>query len=540
MRNRMYLILTTVAVTLLAGNPGAGSPGEEEAETGKPNFLFIAVDDLNHYTSFLVEQEGSFLSKLYPDKAERARMAQRLTPNLQRLASQSLTFTRAYCPQALCGPSRTALLSGIPPHVSGYYAHEEHFRYNPVLEEVVTLPQYLKANGYATIGLGKIFHKAQVEEKDDGRLHDWPDMRHSWSTWIERRIGVAGPAPAPRVRSPYSPDSGLLVFGTSETPVEQSWDYLNAGFAATLFLEGTASLEDVHGETRLVSLPGDQPFFLACGLFAPHLPWYVPREFYDRFPAGEIQFDEELVNWIRQDIGDLPEMARKRFLGNDFETLYALGENHTTGPDGLRAAVQAYLATIAFSDHCLGQLVDAVEKSPHRDNTVVILWSDHGWHLGDKQRFRKHALWDPATHNVLLVRDPAYPETTRGRRTDEVVSLQSLYPTIANRAGLPVPAHVHGHDLRPLLEDPGTAFNHGAVMTQGEGNHALRTNGWRYIRYRDGGQELYDMRSDPFEYNNLAIDPAFSEHLSAMDAELRRQLRMVPGDYRSHVNPDTK
>ena len=490
----------------------------------RPNFLFIAVDDLNNYTSFLLEQDGHFLSKLYPDPEKRREMARRLTPNLDRLARESLVFDRAFCPQALCGPSRTALLTGIPPHISGYYNHSQHFRYNPVLQDVVTLPQYLKANGYQTIGLGKVFHKAGPEKKDDGRIHDWADEAWSWSTWIDRFIGMGGKAQREVSLSPYSPADGLFRFGNSTLPAESSWDYLNAEFAARLYSEGSADIFDRNGVYRHVELPGEQPFFLACGLFAPHLPWFPPQEFYDRFPVEEIQFDEELVTWLRADKEDLPKMALERFIGNDFDTLYAIGQSVDAGPHGLRAAVQAYLASVAYADYCLGQLVDAIDQSPRRDNTVIILWSDHGWHLGDKYRFRKHALWEPATHNILLVRDPAIPATMKGIHTNEVVGLQDLYPTIVRRAGLEMPPHVWGHDLAPLLKDPDTVWDKPVLMTYGEGNHSLRTNRWRYIRYRDGGKELYDMQADPFEYTNLAGKPEYKSIEHEMDIRLESKL----------------
>ena len=530
--------MVTALVSLLTGLfCGCQSTGEVDlvaaspSSAERPNFLFIAVDDLNHYTSFLIDQEGHFLSKVYPDEGHRREIASRLTPNLTRLAGQSMVFSRAYCPQAVCGPSRAAILGGIPPHISGYTNHLEHFRYNEMLKDVVTLPQFLRGNGYQTIGLGKIYHKHIIRE-ELGRRQDWPDTEYSWDTWIERNYGIAGPNGRSRIHSPYSPTEGQFQFGLNELPVEETWDYLNVEFAADLYMTGKASLQDFYGLDHTVELNPGKPFFLACGLLLPHLPWFVQQEFYDRFPVEEIQYDDELVEWIRNDITDLPQYAIEHFLRDDFERIFELGEKESAGRDGLRAALQAYLASIAYADHCLGKLIDAIEQSPHRDNTVVVLWSDHGWHLGDKYRYQKQALWDPANHSVLMVRDPRYPLASSGSKCEAIVSLQSLYPTLVERADFAVPDHVHGHSLQPLLENPSAEWKHPALMSFGEGNNSLRTAQWRYIRYADGGEELYDMINDPFEYTNLAQNPNYAQARLEMEVLLEKTLSLQSSDFR--------
>jgi arylsulfatase A-like enzyme len=508
--------------------------------TQRPNFLLIAVDDLNHYTSEHIGQPDHFLKKVYPDEALRNRVASKLTPNLQRLASRSMIFTRAYCTSALCGPSRTSLFTGVPPHVSGYYQHQRHFRLTPSLREVRTLPQYLRANGYFTAGLGKVFHKQSIELVA-GVRQDWPDTDHSWDLWIERRVGsgpdeTQGSAPRERRnRSPHSPSEGLFTFGESLVPTNRSNDYANASFVASLLRQGRASVTDQNGHPVEAVLPNDKPFFLGLGLFMPHLPWNVPPEFLERFPVDEMSIDAALVDWVTEDVTDLPPGTARQWLGGDFDELMRIGES-VHGPGGgvqaWRDALRHYLAAIAFADHCLGQIVDALESGPRSTDTIVMLWGDHGWQLGDKRRFRKQALWDAANHTEFLWRDPSAPNASNGTVCSQLVSLQDIYPTVVARAGLSVPTHVYGRDLAPLVRDPESAWDNRLLMTYNEGNHALRTLTHRYIRYKDGGRELYDLTSDPFERTNLAAQPSHAGEISTWDRRLDAMLARTATDDR--------
>ncbi|HEY0946673.1 MAG TPA: sulfatase [Opitutaceae bacterium] len=544
------------AASLLA----VSAPDSPPAPAARPNILFVAVDDLNAYVSFLRDEPDNFLRKVYPDDALRAAVTRRLTPNLDRLAGQSLIFSRAYCPSPLCGPSRTALLTGVPPHISGYYQHRTLFRAQEALRDVATLPEYLKAGGYVSVGFGKVFHGPVQRRNPDGTMADWPDIERSWTQFLQRQIGPRGPG-GKVTRSPYSPGSGamaawdsgnlktdadtgggrkpdmdeLFSFGTIDLPAEQTFDYENAAFAAELLMKRRGTLADRSGQPVEINLPEDRPFFLACGLYAPHLPWVVPPEFFERVPLEEMAIDDALVRWVEEDIRDLPPQALAEFIQQDWDKIKALGEQRD-GPGGVkaawRAALQAYLASIAYADHCLRPLVDAIEQHPARDHTIVVLWSDHGWNVGDKRRFRKHALWEGANHSVLLVRDPRLPASTRGAVCPVGVSLQDLYPTLVARAGLPRPEHVYGHDLTPLLESPEGAWDRPVLITYNPHNHAVRTATWSYLRYRDGGQELYDLARDPFEYHNLADDPMHADRLKEMDALLNRLLAETPADQR--------
>ncbi|MDE0769998.1 MAG: sulfatase [Opitutaceae bacterium] len=496
----------------------------------KPNFLFVAVDDLNHYSSFLAEEEGNFLSIIYPDAKVRKQVAKRLTPNMQRLAEQSTVFTRAYCPSPLCGPSRTALMTGVPTHLSGYYGHDVHFRRSESLKDVVTLPQFLKANGYFTAGLGKIYHLERVDEERG----DFPDTKYSWNEWVEADVGIGGPG-LEKSFSKYSPKYDRLLFGPSNLEAEETHDFRNAKFASELLMKGTATMVDLRGKERTVSLPEDKPFFLAAGLFVPHLPWHPPAEFFERFPLDEMELGEETIQWVRDDVKDLPD-AGKVFLDHFFEQIIQHG-NGIDGPGGgleaWKASIQGYLATTAFADYCLGQLINAVEEHPEADNTVVVLWSDHGWNLGDKARYRKQALWDSANHCVLMIRDPQVKASAKGARSNRLASLQDLYPTLVKRAGLEVPSHVHGYDLAETIAGETFEGEQMALQTHKEGNHAIRTPEYRYIRYEDGSEELYFWEVDPFEYVNRAgmLDAESKKALDDMRGKMDEVLEMGAGDY---------
>ncbi|MBC6994244.1 sulfatase [Neolewinella lacunae] len=501
-------------------------------EPAPPNFLFIAVDDLNAYNSVLGDHPNNFLRMVYKDPAVRQKVVERLTPNLKRFAGRALTFRNAYTPYPLCGPSRTALLTGVPPHVSGYYDHRKHFRHSASLAQTTTLPEYLKEQGYYTAGLGKIFHKGH-SHLDREVFSDWPDRLFSWSDWVEVHAGT-GATKAANVRekqkiSKFWEPQGRSEFhysrfGVTELPRELSNDYVNADFTGKLLIEGKASIVDMHGKKRTLQLPAEQPFFLACGFFAPHLPWVANQKYFDLFPESEMDIDRELLEWVLEDLKDLPNWSRNRTgPDNIFREMLAYGIEQV-GPDGDLAAwrefFRSYLATIAYSDENIGHLLDLAAQSPRANNTIIILWSDHGYHIGDKAREGKITLWDAANHCNLMIFDPSRKGASSGQATEILASLQDLYPTVVSLAGLPRPDHVHGDDLTPLLENPALQWERPILNTFLEGNHAVRTDRYRYIRYRDGGEELYDLQEDPLEESNLAGQAKVTE----LQATLARQL----------------
>ncbi|MEZ6114276.1 MAG: sulfatase [Pirellulaceae bacterium] len=253
--------------------------------------------------------------------------------------------------------------------------------------------------------------------------------------------------------------------------------------------------------------PHDKPFFLACGLYRPHMPWQVPAKYYDLYPLDRIQLPKTVDN----DLADIPSAGIKMAKPDGDHATILKTENW-------RYAVQAYLASIAFADAQVGRLLDALDASPHGGHTIVVLWGDHGWHLGEKEHWRKFALWEEATRAPLMIAAPSV--TQPGVVCQRSVDFMNVYPTLAELCGLPIGDHLDGVSMAPLLRDPHSEWNHAALTTHGRLNHAVRDDRWRYIRYADGSEELYDHETDPAEANNLAADPNHAETKSRLAAHL--------------------
>lgn len=500
----LTILMTFCVVSLLAALARAEQ---------RPNFLFIAVDDLNDFSGYASEEPGNFLQVIYPDANVRAEVVKRLTPNLNRLANQSAPFMRAYCPSALCGPSRTSLMTGVPPYRSGYYSHQEHFRTYETLKDAITLPQQLKANGYFTTGLGKLFHKP-LGNTDGPIKNDWADARNSWSVWLNHATGCNGGKPGK-----YSPpNGGNMVFGRSQLTLKQSGDWLAADFAAQLVQRGKATMteEGRRGKSgpNSVALPTDRPFFLGCGLFRPHLPFYAPGDFFDLFPTQQMTgLNQEALDAIIGDLEDLPAGAERFTDFRSGKMRVVMDHARSLGPNeqvaGWRAMVQSYLACVAFADACLGRILEGYEASPQRDNTVIFLWSDHGYHLGSKFHIAKQALWEEANRVQFIVHDPRNAGGLDGKPRRQLVSLNDLYPTICEMAGCKVGPQVEvGRSIVSLIENAEADPVHPHLfMTYMEGNNSIRTATHRLNRYQNGDMALYDMHSDPRQWNNIALQP---------------------------------
>ncbi|WAJ71747.1 sulfatase [Catenovulum adriaticum] len=543
-KKNIWLILYSLTLGLIFSNSSWAELtkiNRNLAQAAKPNFIFIAVDDLNIYNSVLGDKAGSFLKKVYPDDDVRKSVVGRLTPNLAKLAEQSSVFTKAYSASPLCGPSRTALLTGIPTHISGYYQHDKHFRYYDTLAYTVTLPQYLKKNGYYTAGIGKVFHKGR-SEVDKGLHNDWADSEYSWSAWVDRYSGTGTMLGTIRnkkeVISKYWADENgkapkFSRFGTTSVPTEASNDYVNAKYIADLIVKGQIAVEDINNKIHQLTRPKDQPFFLAAGIFAPHLPWVVEKKYFDLFPQSEMAINRDLYKWVQQDLQDLSKTGKKQASDTKFTRLISHGKMLEKEGDihAWRAAFQAYLATIAYADRVLGILVDAIKHNPAKNNTVVVLWSDHGYHHGDKNWIAKTSLWEASNQANFMILDPRQPNKLA--QISAPVSLQDIYPTIVSMANLKRPKHIHGYDLTPLLNNPelNNAWDKPVLNTYNPNNHALRTRNYRYIRFKNGDQELYDLRSDPMELNNLATNLDNQSLLKLFSKKLDKQLKLLPKDY---------
>jgi len=442
---------------------GGGLAAAAQGGAGRPNVLMICVDDLNDWIGCL----GG-----HPDS---------VTPNFDRLASQGVLFTSAHCAAPLCNPSRAALMTGIRPSTSGVYQNNQPWRTSAVLAKTRTLPQHFQDHGYKAIGAGKTYHDA------------YPDPE-SWEEYFpsKTRQKPADPHPA------KIPASGLPPMGHFD------WGPLAEGD------EAMGDHKVVDWAIGQMGKKHDRPLFLAVGLFRPHLPWYVPKKYFDLYPLEKVALPK--VNG--DDLDDVPPMGRKMAKPNGDHKVVT---DHGKWKEGVRA----YLASIRFTDTELGRLLDAFEKSPLAKNTVVCLWSDHGWHLGEKLHWRKFSLWEEATHNVLMMKVPGV--TKAGGRCDRPVSLMDVFPTLADVCGVPAKKECEGVSLRPLLADPKAKWDRPAVTTFGKDNHSVRSERWRYIRYADGGEELYDRSKDPLEWKNLAGEAS----LAGVKADLGKWLPRV-------------
>ena len=454
----------------------------EADETRSPNVLMICIDDLNDWVGFL----GG-----HP---------QALTPNMDALARRGVNFTNAHCVVPVCSPSRISVISGTAPTTHGSYELGPKFEELPALRRTPTMHRYFKDHGYVTITGGKVLH-----HNFGGRL----------AQDIDRNLG--------RTRSPR-PKMQL------NRPADWSaaWDW----GAFPQADESMADFQLSQEVARTLKRPMDQPFFMSVGFFRPHVPLYVPPKWFELYPPSELK----LTTPASDDLDHLPP----NFLNIN---QYAVAPTHQQVIQNHKqqGLTQAYLASISFVDHCVGVVLDALEKGPHRDNTILLLWSDHGFHLGEKHHWAKRTLWEESTRVPLLFSGPGI---TAGQVCHEPVSLLDLFPSLVELCHLPTNERNEGVSLGPQLRRAETPRDRPAISSSYAGNHAVRSRDWRLIVYDDGQKELYHHKVDPQEHHNLADHP---DHLETQ----RKLMRWLPKDaapefkrkserpYRSRVNSNT-
>lgn len=437
----------------------------------KPNVLFISVDDLNDWIGCL----GG-----HP---------QAKTPNLDRLAASGVLFTNAHCPAPACNPSRAAIMTGISPNVSGVYDNRQKMR--ELMPNETLIPKYFSDNGYWSAGSGKI-------------LHYFTDA-NSWDDYFPPKE-TENPFP-----STLYPDNRPVSL-----PRAGDWQYIETDWGPL-----DVSDEEFGGDYSVAQWVGkelrkkhEKPFFLACGIYRPHEPWFVPKKYFDLFPLEDIQLPP---GYREGDLDDLPAEAKRRARNRYFA--------HIQEHDQWKKGIQGYLASIAFADAMVGRVLKSLDEGPNRDNTIVVLWSDHGWHLGEKEHWQKYTGWRACTRVPLMIRVPKEAAglnegTVANSRCDEPVNLVSLYPTLLELAGLPEKQSNDGPSLVPLLRQPKTSWPHVAVTHLNRpDNYSVSDKRWRYIHYANGDQELYDIQSDPYEWSNLAKDPNHAVQLAAISSK---------------------
>ena len=440
--------------------------GVEAAEDpqNKPNVLFIAVDDLNDWV-------GVFGG--HP---------QAKTPNMDKLAKSvgGIIFERAYCPSTVCCPSRSSLLSGIRPSTSGIYGNGNNMKLSPVIKDVDTISQHFSKNGYHSLSAGKIFHKhPNWRGMDEGQ---W-----AFDEWA-RPTGTNAlkPEHLPLNQLPMLDGSQPKAkgkefdWGPTVNPFEKTGDYATAKWAADKLNAGDFDAK---------------PFFMAVGISKPHLVWHVPQKFFDMHPLGEVIVPEFHLD----DLDDIIDAKGKQKFSPSEDFL------RVQKYDKFKEATQGYLAACSYADACIGVVLDALNESQYKDNTIVVVWGDHGWFLGEKLKYRKTQLWDESARVPLIINMPGTDRASK--RTQAIVNLIDFYPTLSEVCGLPPKDGVEGRSFAAVLRDPSTTWNQPTLTTMGFKNHSLRGPRFRYTRYEDGTEELYDYDNDPMGWDNLATAP---------------------------------
>ena len=446
----------------------------------RPNVLFIAVDDLNDWVGCL----GG-----HP---------QANTPNIDGLAAKGVLFANAHCAAPLCNPSRTALLFGRRPTTTGVVGNNDDWRTFDSLRGVESLPQFFRRNGYFTAAAGKIFHANHggwqgALTRAEGAPYAGRSGFGQPDAWDER-------FPAKTIQLPMAP----VLIDTHRNGINHHWDWGPIDFKADVTEDGQTS----RWAVRQLRAQHDKPFFLAVGIYRPHDPQYAPSEYFDEHPLADV----ELPTILDTDLDDVPAIAKRyRRARNDYETMI---RKH----NALQSATRGYLAAVTFADAMVGRVLRALEASRYADNTIVVLFSDHGYHIGEKQKYHKSTLWEESTRVPLVMAAPGV--MAAGGTSKRAVSLVDIYPTLTELTGLAPPQGLDGESLVPLLRDPEAPRETPALTTRQGSHHAIRTDRWRYIRYGDGSEELYDHETDPTEWTNLAADPAH-------DATKRRLAAML-------------
>ena len=469
----MIFIVGQTANTLQANN----SAGEKGNQSGtQPNVIFFSTDDLNDWVSPLGYSQAK-------------------TPNLDRLAKQGVVFTSAHAPGVFCAPSRTAIMTGLNASTTGCYA-EDPFQFDH--PNLVTLQMAFKQGGYSTYGAGKIYHHrgGYLDQRGwDEYFSRSQEMRDlGWE--MNSYYMADAPRPNPFPYSPYytktTREAGLAALHLEWGPIanekeDDMVDAIRTNWACSV-------LQKKH----------DKPFFLALGLYSPHYPNYAPQKYFDMYDLDSIQLPVTKAD----DLDDLPEAIRKNMMNRSkqHKELEELGV--------LKDAVRGYLASVSFADAMLGRVLNALEASPEKNNTIIVFWSDQGFHHGEKMHWGKHTLWQRTSHVPFIWAGKGIP---KNKKVNTTVSLIDMYPTFVELCDLPKVKNLEGVSLVSSLKKPTKAKDRNVLLPSNDkGSYAMINTNWRYISYFDGGEELYNVKEDPNEWNNLAGDKKYRPVMDEM------------------------
>jgi iduronate 2-sulfatase len=459
---------------------GSGRVIAAKNATEGMNVLFISVDDLNDWVGVL---EGN---------------PQAYTPNLDRLAKRGVYFLNAHCAAPVCTTSRQSLLSGLAPTTSGWVNNipKNAEEYDKVLAGRKPLPTLFRDNGYVTMAAGKIYHKGVQD-------FDYP----LWDETLSNNYGFDKSVPGYRSShfNPFPPDGGA-IYQANGGRVKGDTLCWGALEKEDMPKKGMPDEQIADWAVEHLGENYDKPFFMAVGFLRPHVPFTAPKKYFDRYPLDSIEVPEVPDD----EFNDIPLYGKAMAYGTlpkgDHKEVLELSRTYW------KELVRGYLACTTFVDDQVGKVLDALDKSKYADNTIIVLWSDHGQHLGEKRHWRKQALWEESTRVPLFFSYPGM--ATDGEFRNQPVSLLDIFPTLSELCGLPE-QDLDGVSLVPMLKSDTAERGAPVVTTRYNGNHAVRSQNWRYIRYRDGTEELYDHRKDPGEHTNLAANPEFADVLKS-------------------------
>ncbi len=436
-------VLLTISQACVSA-PSEAANRTEQPRGGRPNILMIAIDDLNDWIGCL---GGHTQAK---------------TPNIDRLAERGVLFSNAHCQSPVCNPSRASMMSGLYPETSGIYFLNPPVWESEVAAQSEIMPKRFEREDYHVAAAGKIFHNAGNKKY----ISRWAGL-----------MGGFGPFPEKKISS--FPGHPLWDWGTFPERDELMPDFKIASWAE----------KELHKNS-------DKPMWLGVGFMTTHVPQYAPQKWMDLYPLETLQLPKIKTD----DLDDLSEYAiNLTRLKHVSPTHEWVEKNNQWKP-----LVQTYLACVSFVDHQVGRVLDALDAGPHADNTIVVLYTDHGFHLGEKERWAKRSIWQDGAGVPLII---AGPRIAKGKVCSKPVQLLDIYPTLLDLSGLEPDSKLEGHSLRPLLENPNAQWTHMARSSFGPGNVAIISERYRYIHYNDGSEELYDRVSDPHDWENLAGDP---------------------------------
>ena len=447
----------------------------------KLNVLFVAVDDMNN-------DLGCYGHPFVK------------SPNIDRLAKMGVKFDRSYCQFPLCSPSRSSLMTGLRPGTTKVY--DLQYRFRTGMPDVVTLPQMFMNAGYYAARVGKIYHYGNPNDIGTSGLDD----PKSWNHFVN---------PAGRDKTVLENDV------INYTPKRQGLG------AAMAFLSDLTGTDEQHTDgkvaiegIKLIEEHKDKPFFLAIGFYKPHTPYIAPKKYFDMYPMDKIQLPQEPAEHLK----NVPKPALASTVP---------WPNCGVTPDQARECKQAYYAAISFVDAQIGKLLDTMDKHKLWDDTIVVFWSDHGYHLGEHGLWMKQSLFEESARVPLVIIAPG--AKGNGKSCARTVEFIDLYPTLADLAGLQPPKNLEGASLKPLLEDPTAKWDRPAytqVQRNGFPGYSVRTERYRYTEWDDGkkGSQLYDHDADPHEFVNLVDDPKQTKIVEEMKVLVKKNWPVrVPG-----------